>query len=138
MSKSKFMSHLCETEEILKIKRKAFCLLLKAIIVILTLFRAHVKNGWTIEMQRLLMDPMTLNLSVVRSLSTWNHEVPEMEIQGFLKTVKVSLILVRILLAPSLTIRAGLNIPRTGRPVQGHFLAKRTANASKLIEKCFF
>ena len=63
--------------------------------------RALVKNGKEIVAQRLLVDPVTLNLGLIRSLSPWNHEVPDIEVQGFLKSVKVieELLLLRAIIS---------------------------------------
>ena len=52
--------------------------------------RALVKNGKDIDAQRLLVEPVSMNLGIIRSLSTWDHDVPEIEVQGSLKSVKVS------------------------------------------------
>ena len=49
-----------------------------------------MKNGKDIAAQRLLVEPVSMNLGIIRSLSTWDHDVPEIEIQGSLKSVKVS------------------------------------------------
>ena len=53
------------------------------------LLRALVKDGASIGAQRLLVDPVTLSLGLVRSLSIWNHDIPEIEVKGSLKSVKV-------------------------------------------------
>ena len=51
-----------------------------------------MKNGTNIIEQRLIVDPVTLNIGFIRSLSTWNHEIPDIEVQGWLKSVKVNLV----------------------------------------------
>ena len=48
-----------------------------------------MKDGTNVNAQRLLVDPVTLSLGLIRSLSTWNHEIPDIEVQGTLKSVKV-------------------------------------------------
>ena len=59
------------------------------ITVNVVLLRALVKDGKNVIAQRLLVDPITLNLNLIRSLSTWNHNVPDIEVKGSLKSVKV-------------------------------------------------
>eukprot|EP00794_Sanderia_malayensis_P015967 gene15967-17573_t len=54
----------------------------------LKLSKAFVKNGEEVAAQRLLIEPVTLSLDLIRSLSTWNHQVPEIEAKGVLHTVK--------------------------------------------------
>jgi len=56
----------------------------------LKLSKTLVKDGTNVIAQRLLVDPITLNLNLIRSLSTWNHNVPDIEVKGSLKSVKLS------------------------------------------------
>ena len=53
----------------------------------LKISKALIKGGINIIAQRALIEPMTLKLNLARSLTKENHSVPDIDLQGSLKTI---------------------------------------------------
>ena len=60
----------------------------KNIIVIIS--SAIISEGETIVAQRLILKPISLELSLARSLSSWYHDIPDIDVAGQLHAVNVS------------------------------------------------
>ena len=48
------------------------------------------KDGTKIVAQRLILKPISLELSLARSLSSWYHGIPDIDVSGQLHAVNVS------------------------------------------------
>lgn len=57
----------------------------------LKLMKALIKDGKDIKARKELIKPMTLKLSVIRNLTPDNHAVPDVSVEGILKTITLAL-----------------------------------------------